>query len=76
MPVSIYTSQTLTLHTVTLKILSILTLNSSVQNALPNTMGISHRFGGVMNGTYPWLQKYSLGHVIWSTSGEDIKILK
>ena len=64
------------LRTVTSKTLSMLTLNSSARSTLPNTMGISLRFGGVINSTYSWLQKCSLGHVIWFTSGEDIRILK
>ena len=63
-------------HTVTSKTLSMLTLNSSALRALPNTVGISLRFGGVINSTYSWLQKCSLGYVIWFTSGEDIRILK
>ena len=63
-------------HTVTSKTLSMLTLNSSARSALPNTMGILLRFGGVINSTYSWLQECSLGHVIWFTSGEDIRILK
>ena len=63
-------------YTVTSKTLSMLTLNSSALRALPNTVGIPLRFGGVINSTYSWLQKCSLGHVIWFTSDEDIRILK
>ena len=48
----------------TSKTLSMLTLNSSALRVLPNTVGISLRFGGVINSTYSWLQKCSLGHVI------------
>ena len=47
-------------------------LKCSVRSALPYSMGILLRFGGVIYSTYPWLQDCSLGHVVWATGCRDM----
>ena len=43
-----------------------------VRSAPPYNMGIPLSFGGVIHSTYPWLQDFSLGHVIWATGCRDM----
>ena len=47
-----------------------------VRSALPYRVGNPLSFGGVIHSTYPWLQDFSLGHVIWATGCRDMINLK
>ena len=48
----------------------------SVRSAPPYSVGIPLSFGGAIHSTYPWLQDFSLGHVIWATGCRDMINLK